>query len=68
MQQDRPRYVVDRPTYNLPEFDKVYEKKSREFPVGEKVKKHFRYRIMILLHSQHELHVFLSRKLYKLYV
>lgn len=68
MQQDCPRYVIDRPTYNLPDFDKEFDKKSRQFPVGEKVKKHFRYRIMISLHSQHELHIFLSHKHYKLYL
>ncbi|XP_026188649.1 solute carrier family 26 member 9 isoform X1 [Mastacembelus armatus] len=42
MQQNRPRYVVDRPAYNLPDFDKEFDKKSRQFPVGEKVKKLFR--------------------------
>ncbi|XP_055366342.1 solute carrier family 26 member 9-like isoform X2 [Betta splendens] len=42
MQQDRPRYVIDRPAYNLQDFDAEFDKKSRQFPVGEKVKKHFR--------------------------
>ncbi|TKS76664.1 Solute carrier family 26 member 9 [Collichthys lucidus] len=42
MHQDRPRYVIDRPAYNLPDFDKDFDKKSRQFPVGEKVKKLFR--------------------------
>ncbi|XP_036961165.1 solute carrier family 26 member 9-like isoform X1 [Acanthopagrus latus] len=42
MQPDRPRYVIDRPAYNLPDFDKEFDKKSRQFPVGEKVKKLFR--------------------------
>uniref|UniRef100_A0A7N8WYD5 Solute carrier family 26 member 9 n=1 Tax=Mastacembelus armatus TaxID=205130 RepID=A0A7N8WYD5_9TELE len=32
MQQNRPRYVVDRPAYNLPDFDKEFDKKSRQFP------------------------------------
>lgn len=45
MQQDRPRYVIDRPAYNLQDFDTEFDKKSRQFPVGEKVKKCFRYRI-----------------------
>lgn len=45
MHQDRPRYVIDRPAYNLPDFDKDFDKKSRQFPVGEKVKKLFRCRI-----------------------
>ncbi len=64
MQADRPRYVIDRPAYNLPDFDKEFDKKSREFPLGEKAKKLFRYRITIAVHSQHELHVFISHKLY----
>uniref|UniRef100_A0A4W6FKY6 Solute carrier family 26 member 9 n=1 Tax=Lates calcarifer TaxID=8187 RepID=A0A4W6FKY6_LATCA len=42
MQQDRPRYVIDRPAYNLPDFDREFDKRSRQFPVGEKVKKLFR--------------------------
>ncbi|XP_062283133.1 solute carrier family 26 member 9-like [Scomber scombrus] len=42
MHQDRPRYVTDRPAYNLSDFDKEFDKKSRQFPVGEKVKKFFR--------------------------
>ncbi|XP_025757068.1 solute carrier family 26 member 9 [Oreochromis niloticus] len=42
MQQESPRYVIDRPAYNLPDFDREFDKKSRQFPVGEKVKKLFR--------------------------
>lgn len=64
MHGDRPRYVIDRPAYNLPDFDREFDKKSRQFPVGEKVKKLFRYSIAISPHSQHELHVFPSHKLY----
>ncbi|KAF1390078.1 hypothetical protein PFLUV_G00054390 [Perca fluviatilis] len=66
MHRDRPRYVIDRPAYNLTDFDREFDKKSRQFPVGEKVKKLFRYRIAISPHSQHELQVFPSRKLYLL--
>ncbi|KAM9855893.1 solute carrier family 26 member 9-like [Aulostomus maculatus] len=42
MPQDRPQYVIDRPAYNLPDFNREFDKKSRQFPVGEKVKKLFR--------------------------
>ncbi|XP_035499739.2 solute carrier family 26 member 9-like isoform X2 [Scophthalmus maximus] len=42
MHQDRPRCVIDRPVFNLPEFDREYDKRRRQFPVGEKVKKIFR--------------------------
>lgn len=48
MQQNRPRYVTDRPAYNLPDFDREFEKKTRQFPVGDKVKKLFRYSVAIL--------------------
>uniref|UniRef100_UPI0037E82E90 solute carrier family 26 member 9-like n=1 Tax=Semicossyphus pulcher TaxID=241346 RepID=UPI0037E82E90 len=41
MPENRPRYVIDRPAYNLPDFDREFDKKSQQFPVGEKVKKHF---------------------------
>ncbi|KAM4609770.1 solute carrier family 26 member 9-like [Polymixia lowei] len=42
MHQDRPRFVIDRPAYNLPDFDREFDKKNRQFPIGEKVKKLFR--------------------------
>ncbi|XP_034552105.1 solute carrier family 26 member 9-like [Notolabrus celidotus] len=42
MPENRPRYVIDRPAYNLPDFDREFDKKTRQFPVGERVKKHFR--------------------------
>lgn len=64
MQMDRPRFAIDRPAYNLPDFDREFDKKSRQFPVREKVKKLFRYRITASPQSRHELHVFPSHKLY----
>ncbi|XP_074536612.1 solute carrier family 26 member 9-like [Halichoeres trimaculatus] len=42
MPENRPRCVIDRPAYNLPDFDKEFDKKTRQFPVGDRVKKHFR--------------------------
>uniref|UniRef100_A0A8C7RLD5 STAS domain-containing protein n=1 Tax=Oncorhynchus mykiss TaxID=8022 RepID=A0A8C7RLD5_ONCMY len=42
MQQERPRYVINRPAYSLPDFDGEFDKKKRAFPIGEKVKKCFR--------------------------
>ncbi|XP_018616282.1 solute carrier family 26 member 9-like isoform X1 [Scleropages formosus] len=42
MYQERPRYVIDRPAYSLPCFDAEYDKKSRSFPLREKIKKAFR--------------------------
>ncbi|XP_054464699.1 solute carrier family 26 member 9-like [Anoplopoma fimbria] len=48
MHRDRPRYVIDRPAYNLPDFDREFDKKSRQFPVGEKVRKLFRCSLLRL--------------------
>lgn len=45
MYPERPRYVIDRPAYNLPDFDREFVRKSRRFPVGERVRRLFRYRI-----------------------
>ncbi|XP_034393290.1 LOW QUALITY PROTEIN: solute carrier family 26 member 9-like [Cyclopterus lumpus] len=48
MHRDRPRYVIDRPAYNLPDFDGEFDKKSRQFPVREKVRKLFRCSVLRL--------------------
>ncbi|XP_070824909.1 solute carrier family 26 member 9-like [Chaetodon trifascialis] len=48
MHPDRPRYVIDRPAYNLPDFDREFDKKSRQFPAGEKVKNLFRCSVLRL--------------------
>ncbi|KAK7884945.1 hypothetical protein WMY93_028068 [Mugilogobius chulae] len=42
MHQDQPRYVVDRAVFNLPDFEREFDKKSRHFPIDEKIKKFFR--------------------------
>ncbi|XP_076023060.1 solute carrier family 26 member 9-like [Genypterus blacodes] len=42
MEKDRPRYLIDRPAYNLPDFNREFDKKNRQFPIGDKVKKVFR--------------------------
>lgn len=46
MQPDRPRYVIDRSAYTLPDFDTEFDKKSRQFPVGAKLSALFRYTTM----------------------
>ncbi|KAK5864173.1 hypothetical protein PBY51_001134 [Eleginops maclovinus] len=48
MHGDRPRYVIDRPAFNLPDFDREFDKKGRQFPIGEKVKKLFRCSVLRL--------------------
>ncbi|NXD77696.1 S26A9 protein, partial [Halcyon senegalensis] len=42
MTHARPRYVADRPAYSVSLFDEEFEKKSRSYPIGEKLKNHFR--------------------------
>uniref|UniRef100_A0A3B4A979 SLC26A/SulP transporter domain-containing protein n=1 Tax=Periophthalmus magnuspinnatus TaxID=409849 RepID=A0A3B4A979_9GOBI len=42
MHQEQHRYVIDRAVYSLTEFDREFDKKSRQFPIEEKVKKFFR--------------------------
>lgn len=43
MHLDRPRYVIDRSAYTLPDFDREFDKKSRQFPFGEKLRSLCRY-------------------------
>lgn len=42
MNQARPRYVIERPAYSLSLFDEEFEKKSRTYPVGDKLRNLFR--------------------------
>ncbi|NXG43131.1 S26A9 protein, partial [Psilopogon haemacephalus] len=42
MNHARPRYVVERPAYSVSLFDEEFEKKSRTYPLGEKLKNHLR--------------------------
>uniref|UniRef100_A0A8B9PTS2 Solute carrier family 26 member 9 n=1 Tax=Apteryx owenii TaxID=8824 RepID=A0A8B9PTS2_APTOW len=42
MNHARPRYVIERPAYSVSLFDEEFEKKSRSYPVGEKLKNLFR--------------------------
>ncbi|XP_078098281.1 solute carrier family 26 member 9-like [Mustelus asterias] len=37
----RPRYIVDRSAYSIPEFDEEYQKKIRSYPHSQKAKKLF---------------------------
>uniref|UniRef100_A0A8C5LYF9 Solute carrier family 26 member 9 n=1 Tax=Leptobrachium leishanense TaxID=445787 RepID=A0A8C5LYF9_9ANUR len=41
MNKARPRYTVDRPIYSTQLFNEEYEKRSRSYPVGGKVRKLF---------------------------
>ncbi|XP_025891910.1 solute carrier family 26 member 9 [Nothoprocta perdicaria] len=42
MSHARPRYVIERPAYSVSLFDEEFEKKSRSYPIGEKLKNLFR--------------------------
>ncbi|NWU29550.1 S26A9 protein, partial [Dyaphorophyia castanea] len=42
MSQARPRYVIERPAYSVSLFDEEFEKKTRSYPVGEKLRNLFR--------------------------
>ncbi|NXJ30689.1 S26A9 protein, partial [Dicrurus megarhynchus] len=42
MSQARPRYVIERPAYSVSLFDEEFEKKTRTYPVGEKLRNVFR--------------------------
>ncbi|KAJ7397914.1 Solute carrier family 26 member 9 [Pitangus sulphuratus] len=42
MSQARPRYVVERPAYSVSLFDEEFEKKTRTYPLGEKLRSLFR--------------------------
>ncbi|XP_078277162.1 solute carrier family 26 member 9-like [Rhinoraja longicauda] len=37
----RPRYIVDRTAYSIPEFDEEYQKKVRSYPHSQKARKLF---------------------------
>ncbi|XP_072133907.1 solute carrier family 26 member 9-like isoform X2 [Mobula birostris] len=37
----RPRYIVDRSAYSIPEFDEEYQKKIRSYPHSQKLRKFF---------------------------
>ncbi|NWY36605.1 S26A9 protein, partial [Sylvia atricapilla] len=38
MSQARPRYAIERPAYSVSLFDEEFEKKTRTYPVGEKLR------------------------------
>ncbi|KAM9445218.1 solute carrier family 26 member 9-like isoform 1-T1 [Clarias gariepinus] len=42
MHQVRPRYAIDRTAYCQPDFDEEFNRKRRNYPLGDKLKKIFR--------------------------
>ncbi|NXK26800.1 S26A9 protein, partial [Arenaria interpres] len=51
MNHARPRYVIERPAYSVSLFDEEFEKKSRSYPIGEKLKNLFRCSTSRLKHT-----------------
>ncbi|NWR54122.1 S26A9 protein, partial [Bucorvus abyssinicus] len=71
MNHARPRYVIDRPAYSVSLFDEEFEKKSRSYPIGEKLKNHFRCsasRFKLILFSLFPILVWLPKYKIKEYI
>ncbi|NXJ74367.1 S26A9 protein, partial [Trogon melanurus] len=71
MNHARPRYVIERPAYSVSLFDEEFEKKSRSYPVGEKLKNHFRCsasRFKLILFSLFPILVWLPKYKIKDYI
>ncbi|XP_060087285.1 solute carrier family 26 member 9 [Heteronotia binoei] len=54
MNEARPRYVINRPAYSINDFDEEFERKSRSYPLGEKIKNLFRCspsRVKLIMYS-----------------
>ncbi|KAF1511277.1 Solute carrier family 26 member 9, partial [Eudyptula minor] len=71
MNHTRPRYVIERPAYSVSLFDEEFEKKSRSYPVGEKLKNLFRCsasRFKLILFSLFPILVWLPKYKIKDYI
>ncbi|KFP44605.1 Solute carrier family 26 member 9 [Chlamydotis macqueenii] len=71
MNRARPRYVIERPAYSVSLFDEEFEKKSRSYPVGEKLKNLFRCsasRFKLILFSLFPILVWLPKYKIKDYI
>ncbi|XP_061869748.1 solute carrier family 26 member 9 isoform X4 [Colius striatus] len=71
MNHARPRYVIDRPAYSVSLFDKEFEKKSRSYPIGEKLKNLFRCsasRVKLILFNLFPILVWLPKYKIKDYI
>ncbi|XP_065554233.1 solute carrier family 26 member 9 isoform X2 [Lathamus discolor] len=71
MNQARPRYVIERPAYSLSLFDEEFEKKSRTYPVGAKLRNLFRCsasRLKLILFSLFPILVWLPKYKIKEYI
>ncbi|XP_021233070.1 solute carrier family 26 member 9 [Numida meleagris] len=71
MSHARPRYAIERPAYSVSLFDEEFEKKSRSYPVGDKLKNLFRCsasRFKLILFSLFPILVWLPKYKIKEYI
>ncbi|XP_053104507.1 solute carrier family 26 member 9 [Hemicordylus capensis] len=71
MNEARPRYVINRPAYSINFFDDEFERKSRSYPLGEKIKNLFRCspsRLKLILYSLFPILVWLPKYKIKDYI
>ncbi|XP_042319972.1 solute carrier family 26 member 9 [Sceloporus undulatus] len=71
MTEARPRYVINRPAYSSELFDEAFERKSRSYPLGEKIKNLFRCspsRLKLILYSLFPILVWLPKYKIKDYI
>ncbi|KAH0618888.1 hypothetical protein JD844_018412 [Phrynosoma platyrhinos] len=71
MTEVRPRYVINRPAYSSEYFDEEFERKSRSYPLGQKIKNLFRCspsRLKLILYSLFPILVWLPKYKIKDYI
>ncbi|NXV80241.1 S26A9 protein, partial [Atlantisia rogersi] len=71
MNHARPRYAIERPAYSVSLFDEEFEKKSRSYPLGEKLKNLLRCsssRFKLILFSLFPILVWLPKYKIKEYI
>nr|XP_020653435.1 solute carrier family 26 member 9 isoform X2 [Pogona vitticeps] len=71
MNEPQPRYIINRPAYSCNNFDEEFERKSRSYPLGEKLKNLFRCspsRLKLILYSLFPILVWLPKYKIKDYI
>ncbi|XP_063153553.1 solute carrier family 26 member 9 [Candoia aspera] len=71
MNETRPRYIINRPAYSSNYFDEEFDRKSRSYPLGEKIKNLFRCspsRLKLILYSLFPILVWLPKYKIKDYI
>ncbi|KAL7985337.1 hypothetical protein Chor_003907 [Crotalus horridus] len=64
MIETQPRYIINRPAYSSNYFDEEFDRKSRSYPLGEKIKNLFRCspsRLKLILYSLFPILVWLPK-------